>query len=188
MISGGFFMEMHQLEYVLAVAEYKNFTRAAEEINTSQSSLSQQISKLENELGINLFFRTTRSVQITPAGKEFIRHAKRIMQGVNEARKCINEYVSYEKGELTLGIIPPIGHYRIPNLLSSFKKTFPRVNLQIIEDQCANLFDLLHSSKIDGAFVFGTDSVSNIQFHTLVMTAISKVFFPHWIFFGCCVI
>ncbi len=161
-------MEMHQLEYVLAVAEYHNFTRAAEEIKTSQSSLSQQISKLENELGINLFLRTTRSVKITPAGKEFIKHAKRIMLEVVEARRCIHEYVSYEKGELTLGVIPIVGHYRIPKMLSSFKKKFPRVTLKLIESQCSELFDMLHFSKIDGAFVFRDNSYTYVQYHHLV--------------------
>ena len=78
-------MEMHQLEYVLAVAKYHNFTRASEALKTSQSSLSQQIIKLENELGISLFVRTTRSVQISPAGEEFVKHAKRIILEAIEA-------------------------------------------------------------------------------------------------------
>ncbi|MDD4766265.1 MAG: LysR family transcriptional regulator, partial [Desulfotomaculaceae bacterium] len=72
-------MEIHQLEYVLAVANHKSFSRAAEEINISQPSLSQQIFKLENELGTNLFVRTTRCVNLTPAGREFISHARNIM-------------------------------------------------------------------------------------------------------------
>ena len=90
-------MEMHQLEYVLAVAKYQNFTRASEVLKTSQSSLSQQIIKLENELGISLFVRTTRSVQLSPAGEEFVKHARRIMSEVIEARRCIYEYTSFEK-------------------------------------------------------------------------------------------
>ena len=118
-------MEMHQLEYVLAVAKYNNFTRAAEEIRTSQSSLSQQIGKLENELGISLFMRTTRSVQLTPAGAEFVTHAKRIMAEVAKARLCINEYVSIEKGNLTLGVIAVVGHSNIPKLIVSFQNNFP---------------------------------------------------------------
>ncbi|TEB12640.1 HTH-type transcriptional regulator CynR [Pelotomaculum sp. FP] len=146
-------MEMHQLEYVLAVAKYNGFTRAAEEIKTSQSSLSQQISKLENELGISLFARTTRSVQLTPAGKEFLTHAKRIMSEVIEARRCIHEYVSFEKGHISVGVIPIIGHYRIPNLLSSFKNNYPRVTMSLREKQCNELLDLLRESKIDVAFV-----------------------------------
>ena len=161
-------MEMHQLEYVLAVAKYNNFTRAAEELKTSQSSLSQQISKLENELGISLFVRTTRSVKLSPAGVDFVTHAKRIMSEVIDARRCIHEYVSFEKGDLTVGIIPVAGHYRLPNLLSSFQKTFPRVTLSLRERQCSELIDMLHSSEIDAAFVQKAINDSSLQFNPLV--------------------
>ena len=133
-------MEMHQLEYVLAVAKYQNFTRASEVLKTSQSSLSQQIIKLENELGISLFVRTTRSVQLSPAGEEFVKHARRIMSEVIEARRCIHEYTSFEKGNLTVGIIPVVGHYRLPNLLSSYKKSFPRVILNLLENSAMNSY------------------------------------------------
>ncbi len=161
-------MEMHQLEYVLAVAEHNGFTRAAEEIKTSQSSLSQQISKLENELGISLFIRTTRCIQITPAGEKFLTHAKKIISEVTEARRCIHEYVSFEKGTMTLGIIPIIGHYRLPNLLSSFQKSFPGVTLKIREKQCNELLDMLYASEIDAAFVQNTNDDPSLQFNPVV--------------------
>jgi DNA-binding transcriptional LysR family regulator len=161
-------MEMHQLEYVLAVAKYHNFTRASEVLKTSQSSLSQQIIKLENELGISLFVRTTRSVQLSPAGEEFVKHARRIMSEVIEARRCIHEYTSFEKGNLTVGIIPVVGHYRLPNLLSSYKKNFPRVILNLMERQCNELIPLLNSHKIDAAFVHQTGEDPNLQFTPLI--------------------
>ncbi len=141
-------MEMHQLEYVLAVAKHHNFTRAAEEIKISQSSLSQQIHKLEVELGINLFVRTTRSVQLTPAGAEFVTHAKRIMSEVNEARRCIQDHVSIIKGQLTIGALAVIGHYNIPNLLSSFQDNFPGIRINIIEKQCEDSLSMLQASKL----------------------------------------
>lgn len=161
-------MEMHQLEYVLAVAKYRNFTRAAEEIKISQSSLSQQINKLENELGTSLFVRTTRSVQLTPAGAEFVVHAQRIMSEVNNARSCIQEYVSVVKGYLPLGGLAIVGHYNLPNLLSSFQENFPGVKLNLVEEQCEELLDLLHSSKIDAAFVQIAKPNPHFQFIPLV--------------------
>ena len=72
-------MEIHQLQYVVAVAKYKSFTQAANAINISQPSLSLQINKLEEELGIKIFERTTRTVKITPAGADFIKHALRML-------------------------------------------------------------------------------------------------------------
>jgi len=164
----GNIMEMHQLEYVLAVAKHHNFTRAAEEIKISQSSLSQQISKLENELGISLFMRTTRSVQLTQAGAEFVAHAKRIMSEVNEARRCVHEYVSIEKGHLSLGTIAILGSYNLPNLVSSFQENFPGIQLSIMEAQCEELLCMLNSTKIDAAFVQITKPNPDFQFHPLV--------------------
>jgi len=161
-------MELHQLEYVLAVAKYQNFTRAAEEINVSQSSLSQQISKLESELGVNLFIRTTRSVQITPAGIEFINHAQRIMSEIIAARRSIQEFLTTEKGYLTLGIIPVIGYYQIPKVLASFQKNFPGIKMSLIENQCDELLDMLRNSKIDAAIVHHIVSDPHFQYHTLL--------------------
>ncbi len=161
-------MEMHQLEYVLAVAKYHNFTRAAEEIKISQSSLSQQINKLENELGTSLFVRTTRSVQLTPAGAEFVTHAQRIMSEVSEARHCIQDYVSSVKGHLSLGALAVIGNYNIPNLVSSFQEDFPGIKVSILEEQCEELLCMLYSLKIDAAFVQLNKPCTNFKFLPLV--------------------
>jgi len=161
-------VEIHQLGYVLAVAHHQNFSRAAEDIKISQPSLSQQINKLESELGISLFERTTRFVQLTPAGREFVTHARRIMSELSEARRCIQEYVSIKKGHLSLGALAVIGYYNLPNLVSSFQENFPGIKLNILEGQCEELLCMLHSSKIDAAFVQITKSNHNFRLYTLV--------------------
>lgn len=146
-------MQLHQLEYVLAVSKYHSFTRAAEEIKVSQSSLSQQIITLEKELGITLFKRTTRSVSLTSAGQDFVTHAMRIMSEVSATHQCIQEYVSVDKGHLTVGIIPIVGYYSIPKLLAAFNKDFPGITLSLIEYQDDELLEMLNSSKLDAAIV-----------------------------------
>ncbi|NLI14315.1 LysR family transcriptional regulator [Pelotomaculum propionicicum] len=161
-------MEIHQLDYVLAVAHHQNFSRAAEDIKVSQPSLSQQITKLESELGTSLFERTTRYVQLTPAGREFVTHAKRILSEVSEARDCIQEYVSIKKGHLKLGALAVVGYYNLPNLMSSFQKKFPGIKLDILEGQCEDLLYMLHSSKIDAAFVQITKPNQSFRVNTLV--------------------
>jgi LysR family transcriptional activator of glutamate synthase operon len=161
-------MEMHQLEYVLAVAKYNNFTRAAEGIKISQSSLSQQINKLENELGTSLFLRTTRSVKITPAGAEFIEYAQRIISEVSEARRSIQEYVSKVKGELTLGTMASIENYNLPNLIKSFQDKFPDTKIHIVEEQYEELQSMLHLSKIDAAFTRITNPDPQFCFYPLI--------------------
>lgn len=137
----------------MAVAKYNSFTRAAEEINVSQPALSQQINKLENELGISLFARTTRSVQLTPAGKEFLTHARLILSELMHARHCIQEYAAIRKGHLSLGASMVMGYYNIPKLVSSFQDKFPGIKLSILEGECEELLNMLHTSKIDAAFV-----------------------------------
>lgn len=170
-------MEMHQLEYVLAVAKYHNFARAAEEVKTSQSSLSQQISKLEDELGVSLFVRKTRSVELSPAGIEFVVHAERIMAEINDARRCIHGYVSFEEGDLKVGMIPVVGHYRIPNLISAFKKNFPHIKISLRERQCRELLDMLHNSDIDAAFTrqpcsdTNTHCIPLVTDHMVILTS-----------------
>jgi DNA-binding transcriptional LysR family regulator len=156
-------MQLHQFEYVLAVAKYRSFTRAAKEIKISQSSLSQQISNLEKELGVTLFIRTTRSVYLTAAGEDFVSHAANVMADINATRKCMQEYVSIDKGHLTIGIIPVVGHYPIPKLLASFNREFPGVKLSLIENQDEELLDMLCSSMIDAVFVQRTSNDVSID-------------------------
>lgn len=161
-------MEMHQLEYVLAIAKYNNFTRAAEGIKISQSSLSQQISKLEIELGTSLFARTTRSVKLTPAGAEFIVYAQRIIAEVSEARRSIQHYVSTVQGELTLGTIASIENYNLQNLINSFQDKFPDTKIHIVEEQCEELQSMLQLLKIDAAFTRITKPDPQFLFYPLI--------------------
>ncbi|MCR4429637.1 MAG: LysR family transcriptional regulator [Tepidanaerobacteraceae bacterium] len=161
-------MEIHQLEYVLAVATHQSFTRAAEKLNVSQSSLSQQISKLEKELGVNLFLRTTRAVQLTPAGAEFCIHARKILSEISLTRQSINEYSSYERGSIALGVMPVIGYYKLHRLVASFKKNFPGIDLNLLEAECEDLLQMLHDSKIDAAILSQTNSDPHFQFYPLI--------------------
>ncbi|SHM80491.1 DNA-binding transcriptional regulator, LysR family [Caldanaerovirga acetigignens] len=160
-------MEIHQLEYVVAVETYRNFTRAAEAKNISQSSLSQQIKKLEEELGINLFVRTTRSVELTPAGAEFIVHAKRILSEINKARQSVQKFSSFERGTLSIGIMPAISYYNLIPILTNFQKKFPGVKLNLLEKECEELNWLLHSGKIDAAILSLNKHDSQTHYYTL---------------------
>lgn len=146
-------MQLHQLEYVLAVARHRSFSRASEEIRISQSSLSQQIINLEKELGVDLFVRTTRSVTLTSAGADFMVHASRVMEELAATRRCVQEYVSIEKGDITFGIIPVVGHYPIPSLIASFNRKYLGVTLNLIENQDEELLMMLNNSLLDAIFV-----------------------------------
>src|SRR5208283_6123403 len=101
-------MEMHQLRYVVAVARSGNFSRAAEHCHVAQPSLSQQVQKLEDELGERLFDRMKREAKLTPHGEAFLRHAVRILEAA-EARDLL-------RGKVTVGVLPTIAPYLLPDV------------------------------------------------------------------------
>lgn len=161
-------MEIHQLEYVLAVEKFRHFSRAAEEICISQSTLSQQIRKLEEELGIPLFERTTRNVHPTSAGKEFIVYAKRIMGEIERARQAMLEHNSLGRGKLVIGAIPIIGYLGITSAIAKFQKTYPGIELEIKEAGSDLLSKWLHETEIDVAFLTYRGQAGGIDFSPLM--------------------
>lgn len=146
-------MEIHQLEYVLAVEKYRHFSLAAEEINISQPTLSHQIKKLEAELGVELFVRTTRSVLLTPAGEEFITYAKRILADIENAKNAMHEYGALKVGNIKIGAVPNINYLGITSLIAQFKKSYPGININLIEDNSEALLKLMNTHEVDLAFV-----------------------------------
>jgi len=146
-------MEVHQLRYFCAVAESGNFTRAAESSRVSQPSLSQQIHKLEDELGARLFDRLPRSARLTQFGKAFLPKAQAILRQIGEARVEIREMASAESGEVILGAIPTIAPYLLPPLLSSFARQRPSVSVSVVEEITPTLLERLHQATIDLALL-----------------------------------
>ncbi len=142
-------MEVHQLRYFCAVARHGTFTRASEVEHVAQPSLSQQILKLEAELGARLFDRLPRSAKLTVFGKAFLPKAERILRELQEARTELREMSGNEKGEVVVGIIPTIAAYLLPKLLNGFTVRHPLVTITIIEDITPTLVQRLHEGTID---------------------------------------
>ena len=161
-------MELHQLEYVVAVAKFQSFSRAAAEINISQSSLSQQIKKLENELGVKLFDRTTRTVKLTNAGSAFLHHAQKVLLEIKQSKSTIQEYLSVARGQIKLGVLPVIGHFRITSLLANFQKSFPGVKMEFREGECQQLLQMLMGARINAAFISETEENPHIETYRLI--------------------
>jgi len=146
-------MELHQLRYFVAVSETGSFSRGAERCGITQPSLSQQILKLESELGQKLFDRLGRSVQMTPAGRILLPRAHRILAEVNSASNAVQQDVVQGKGSLTIGAIPTIAPFLLPDALSELRKRFPESELHIREDTTENLVRLLVRAEIDCAIM-----------------------------------
>ncbi len=144
-------MEVHQLRYFCAVARHGTFTRASEVEHVAQPSLSQQIQKLEAELGARLFDRLPRSAKLTVFGKAFLPKAERILRDLEEARTELRDMSGNEKGEVVVGIIPTIAAYLLPRLLNDFTVRHPLITIKIIEDITPALIQRLHEGTIDVA-------------------------------------
>ena len=146
-------MEMQQLRYVVAVARTANFSRAAEQCHVSQPSLSQQILKLEDELGERLFERMKRVVKLTPQGEAFLRRAIQILHEVDAARREVAEAKDLLRGTLTIGVLPTIAPYLLPETMAEFTEKYPGVEIVVQEDTTSRLLKHTLAYEIDFALV-----------------------------------
>ncbi len=146
-------MELHQLRYVCAVAETGGFSRAAERCRIAQPSLSQQVLKLEEELGAKLFHRLGRSIRLTESGRAFLPQARAILDQVDLARASVALNNSDVRGSVTLGAIPTIAPYMIPRYTAAFTKRFPDARLRIVEETTPVLIEGLRDLSIDFALL-----------------------------------
>ncbi|HWT87545.1 MAG TPA: LysR substrate-binding domain-containing protein [Candidatus Angelobacter sp.] len=144
-------MELHQLRYFCAVADTGSFSRAAEQSHVSQPSLSQQILKLEDELGARLFDRLGRSVRLTEVGKAFLPRARGVLRELEAARGDVVEQKDSVGGSVTVGAIPTVAPYLLPRILTTFSKKFPQVRLTVIEEITPVLLDRLRAGVVDVA-------------------------------------
>jgi LysR family hydrogen peroxide-inducible transcriptional activator len=146
-------MELHQLRYFCAVAETGSFSRAAEQSHIAQPSLSQQILKLEDELGARLFDRLGRSVRLTDLGKAFLPRARAVLRELEAAKGDVVERKESVAGPLSIGVIPTVAPYYLPPQLTSFTRQFPQAHLTVVEEITPVLLDRLRASTVDVAIL-----------------------------------
>jgi LysR family hydrogen peroxide-inducible transcriptional activator len=146
-------MEIHQLRYFVAVADEGSFSRAATKVRVAQPSLSQQIRKLEAEVGQPLFDRLPRSVVLTEAGRCLIDYARQILSSIADARRCVDELKDEVAGRLSVGAIPTIAPYVLPELVGKFQKHYPEVTLEIVEDVTDGITKRVEAGELDVALV-----------------------------------
>jgi LysR family hydrogen peroxide-inducible transcriptional activator len=142
-------MEIHQLTYFVAVAETGGFTRAAERCNVAQPSLSQQIMKLEQELGQPLFERLGRKVVLTETGRMLLPRANAILAELQDIKHGLDQDVDTGQGTLSVGFIPTIAPFVLPRIIHRFRQTFPQAALTVQEDFTDNLIRDLIDGKLD---------------------------------------
>jgi LysR family hydrogen peroxide-inducible transcriptional activator len=146
-------MEFHQLRYLCAIVDTGSFSRAADHCRVAQPSLSQQISKLEKELGTRLFDRLGRSVRLTDAGRTFLPHARTVLQQTELARSEVEGRRKDARGTVIVGVIPTIAPYYLPERIAAFGRRFPEATLRVVEETTPLLVEGLRSLAIDIAIL-----------------------------------
>ena len=144
-------MTITQLKYVLAVAEYKNFTLAAEKCFVTQPTLSMQIQKVEEELGIQIFDRTKKPIKITEIGEKIVVQSKSIVNEADRIQDIVDQQKGFIGGEFRLGIIPTIMPTLLPMFLKNFIKKYPKIKLIIEELNTEDIIFKLNNGHLDAA-------------------------------------
>jgi LysR family transcriptional regulator, transcription activator of glutamate synthase operon len=142
-------MELRQLRYLDAVAGRRSFTQAALDLHIAQSALSQQVARLERELGVELLRRTTRRVEVTEAGELVLARARRALAEVDGVRADLDALQGLVRGTLRLGGVPPVGPVHPAELIASFSRAHPGVAITVREDVAFLLLGQLREGALD---------------------------------------
>lgn len=142
-------MNIRDLKYLVALSEHQHFRKAAEACFISQPTLSGQIRKLENELGVMLFERTSRKVLFTNTGLRLVAQAQRILSEVKILEEMASQQGEEMSGPFHIGVIPTVGPYLMPYIVPVIKKVFPHLDVFLYEAQTHQLIQLLSDGKLD---------------------------------------
>ena len=142
-------MNLRDLKYLVALADHKHFGRAAAACFISQPTLSTQIRKLEEELGIALVERAPRRVMLTPAGRDVAERARRIVADVEDMREAARRSQNPEAGAVRLGIFPTLGPYLLPHVVPRVRERFPHLELLLVEEKTEIILRQLREGRLD---------------------------------------
>ena len=146
-------MELQQLRYAVAIAEEQSFTRAAERCFVVQSALSRQIKSLESELGVRLFARTSRKVEVTPAGEAFVKQARLCLQAAERAKASAAAAHGQIRGSLTIGVIPTVTAVNIAAVLGAFRRSYPEVGVHVRTGGSDEFLRRIAAGELDVGFL-----------------------------------
>jgi len=149
-------MDLHQLRVFQAAVKTGGFTRAGEELHLSQSTVSQHIKLLEEELGCPLFMRVGKRVLVTEAGKVLLQYAEKLFRDLKNAEMTIREINALKRGTVRLGVGPTTLIYRLPRVLRDYKRRFPDIELIVLSGTTEFLLEQLRSQHLDLAIVMQT--------------------------------
>lgn len=146
-------MNLRDLDYLVALAEIGHFGQAAASCGVSQPTLSTQVRKLEDELGVELIERGSRPVLLTSVGRDVVDHARTIRREVREIQEAAAIGADPAKGRLTLGVFPTLGPYLLPHVVPAVSRAFPDLELLLVEEKTSRLLQQLRSRDLDAALL-----------------------------------
>ncbi|GAA0941456.1 LysR family transcriptional regulator [Actinocorallia libanotica] len=161
-------MELHQLEYFVAVAEERNFTRAAERLHISQSGVSAQIRRLERELGAELFDRSTRAAALTVAGKAALDHARAALAAARAVGQAVDEVNDLVSGSLTVGMVVGCTITPLFDALAAFHRAHPGVEISLLEADSDHLTERVRAGTLDLALVGAAAAPEDLESLTII--------------------
>ncbi len=162
---------LRQLQFFVAAAEQGSVTGAARALSISQSSVTEAIRSLEDDLGVQLFDRQARGLEITHRGSLFLRHARQILSDVSNARQAFRDDGNVEGGRLALGVTSLVAGYVLSDLLARFRRAHPKVELSVIEDSGEYLQHLLIGGELDVAVLLTSSIRDRVALHVETLLA-----------------
>lgn len=145
-------MDLRHLRTIAAVARHRSFTKAADELFLAQSAISQQIRRLEAEIGIQIFRRSSRSVEVTEEGKVILAHAQRVLAEFDDLQGELEALTGVMRGTVRIGGIYPFGPYDLYGVLADYRERYPGVAIHMLEDTQDEMLAMLRQDELDCAF------------------------------------
>lgn len=155
-------MRISHLRDFIILAKHNNFLEAADELYISQSTLSKHIQTLEKELDVQLFTRSTRTVQLSPFGKVYLPHAQRLVDDYDKSLAELNQFKDELQQTIIIGTIPIMASYGITQAIMAFSKYFPKAKVRVIEADSHRLMTILDNGECDIAFIREDHKINDV--------------------------
>ncbi|NRB72019.1 MAG: LysR family transcriptional regulator [Xanthomonadales bacterium] len=146
-------MNLRALHYFVKLAELRHFSRAAEACFVSQPTLSTQVRKLEEELGVQLVERTPRKVQLTPVGEDIANRARHVLRDIEQIKATARRSHDPETGTLRMGLFPTLAPYLLPHAVPLLRARFPKLRLELFEEKTATILTMLENGDLDAGLL-----------------------------------
>jgi LysR family transcriptional regulator, hydrogen peroxide-inducible genes activator len=172
-------MNLRDLKYLIAIAQHRHFGKAAKECFVSQPTLSTQIKKLEDELGVILIERNNKQVLLTDVGEQIIAKARQILKSVDEVREIAGQYKEPDAGRITFSAIPTLAPYLLPHIVPAIQQHMPKLQIMLYELQTAVSLRKLEDGELDAALLALPIEQSSLKYEALFEEPFLAATAPH---------